>query len=88
MMEKRSQTDDKSEQSAPSLPINPLVHFHGEAGKLREFVVQLGMKFEDHEATDSNDSQSIQYVASFLRGPALSWYQEYVDNNGQLFFRA
>ena len=69
-------------QSAPAVPVTSLTRlrepdtFNGsDANKLRVFILQCSLHFQDCANTFSSSKAKVTYALSFLTSPALSWFE-------------
>ena len=50
--------------------------FNGsDVNKLRVFILQCSLHFQDHTNAFSTDKAKVMYALSYLTGPALSWFE-------------
>ena len=69
-------------QSAPAVPVTSLTRlwepdtFDGsDANKLRVFILQCSLHFQDCANAFSSGRAKVTYALSFLTGPALGWFE-------------
>ena len=67
---------------APAVPVASLTRLRepdtfdsSDANKLRVFILQCSLHFQDHANTFSTDRAKFMYALSYLTGPALSWFE-------------
>ena len=72
----------KAAQSAPAVPVTSPTRlqdpntFNGlDANKLRVFILQCSLHFQDRANAFSSSKAKVTYALSFLTGPALSWFE-------------
>jgi len=90
--------------SNPLMPTSPPVkeprvsdpeHFDGSRHLLRNFIAQIKLVIQAQPSRFATERQKVIFAATFLRGPAFSWLQPYLEsldevemlNNLTLFFK-
>ena len=69
-------------QSAPAVPVTsptrlqePDTFDGSDANKLRVFILQCSLHFQDRANAFSSGRAKVTYAPSFLTGPALGWFE-------------
>jgi len=80
---------------APEPRVSEPEHFNGHRSQLRDFISQVKLVIQAQPSRFSTEKQKVIYAATFLRGPAFSWFQPYTEmadtepilNNFNMFIR-
>ena len=65
----------------PEPKVSEPEHFNGNRSQLRNFISQVKLVILAQPSRFQTENQKVIYAATFLRGPAFSWFQPYTERN-------